>query len=119
MHTDPGGVDMARSIGAAAFTVGHHIYFDQGMYSPGTNAGRKLLAHELTHVVQQGAAQQWMVTPNAVRQQVPSGLVLQRYTLNGFPPPEEAAMRAAIPVAASKVNSCSDLSWWGRRMTRI
>ena len=98
VHTDPGGVDMARSIGAAAFTVGHHIYFDQGMYSPRTNArARSCSRHELTHVVQQGAAQQWMVAPNAVRQQVPSGLVLQRYTLNGFPPAEEAAMKPPSP----------------------
>lgn len=105
VHTDSGAAGIARSMNAAAFTLGHHIYFGAGRYSPATDSGRRLLAHELTHVVQQRRT----ATP----------FLLRRYTLNGFPPAEAAAMRAAIPVAISKVRSCSDISWWGRRMTRI
>jgi len=43
----------ARLVNAKAYTVGRHIVFGAGQYAPETSAGRKLLAHELTHVVQQ------------------------------------------------------------------
>ena len=45
----------ARAVGARAFTVGRDIVFAAGEYAPHTQAGRRLLAHELTHVLQQGA----------------------------------------------------------------
>jgi len=45
----------AESVQAQAFTVGHHIVFAAHHYAPETTAGLRLLAHELTHVVQQGA----------------------------------------------------------------
>ncbi|MCP5107596.1 MAG: DUF4157 domain-containing protein [bacterium] len=53
------GSDVARvnrSLNAHAFTKGRDIYFGAGNYSPGTSSGKKLLAHELTHVVQQNGA---------------------------------------------------------------
>lgn len=56
IHHDQRAARLARSINARAFTHGADIYFDQGEYRPDTSAGRHLLAHELTHVVQQGAA---------------------------------------------------------------
>jgi hypothetical protein len=56
IHTDPNAVQASRDIQAHAFTIGHNIAFNEGAYQPGTTAGRRLLAHELTHVVQQGAA---------------------------------------------------------------
>ncbi len=46
----------ARSVGALAYTRGRDIVFKHGMYAPNTATGRHLLAHELTHVVQQGEA---------------------------------------------------------------
>ena len=46
---------MARLINARAFTFGDNIVFGKAEYSPGIDAGKKLLAHELTHVAQQGA----------------------------------------------------------------
>jgi hypothetical protein len=48
--------ESARSINALAYTVGSHVVFDTGQYAPGTRAGQRLLAHELTHVVQQGGS---------------------------------------------------------------
>lgn len=45
--------NQASSIGALAYTQGNNIYFAQGQYQPNTQAGQKLLGHELTHVVQQ------------------------------------------------------------------
>ncbi|HIK15793.1 MAG TPA: DUF4157 domain-containing protein [Leptolyngbyaceae cyanobacterium M33_DOE_097] len=53
VHTDGTAVQMSREIGAQAFTHGTDIYFNAGHYSPSSHAGQKLLAHELTHVVQQ------------------------------------------------------------------
>ncbi|MBU1568280.1 MAG: DUF4157 domain-containing protein [Proteobacteria bacterium] len=54
VHTDDYAARMSRAINAEAFTAGRDIYFRAGKYRPGTPSGKKLLAHELTHVVQQG-----------------------------------------------------------------
>ena len=53
VHTDAGADGLNQSLSARAFTTGRDIYFRQGEYSPGSSVGRELLAHELTHVVQQ------------------------------------------------------------------
>jgi hypothetical protein len=55
LHTDVRAAESARAVNALAYTVGSHIVFGSGQYAPGTNGGRQLLAHELTHVAQQGA----------------------------------------------------------------
>jgi hypothetical protein len=55
VHTDGRAAESARSVGAAAYTVGRDIVFDRGAYDPTSTKGQRLLAHELTHVVQQGA----------------------------------------------------------------
>lgn len=52
IHTDNEAATMADELGAAAFTHGNDIYFAQGKYSPQSIEGKKLLAHELTHVLQ-------------------------------------------------------------------
>jgi len=54
VHTDGAAVQMNRDLSAQAFTHGRDIYMRPNLYDPGKEAGRKLLAHELTHVVQQG-----------------------------------------------------------------
>lgn len=53
IHTGDGANETARSFGAKAFTTGGNIVFRSGEFRPETAAGRRLLAHELTHVVQQ------------------------------------------------------------------
>jgi hypothetical protein len=53
VHTDAGADGLNQSLSARAFTTGRDIYFRQGEYNPGSSGGRELLAHELTHVVQQ------------------------------------------------------------------
>lgn len=55
VHADGQADNLCRSIEAQAFTKGSDVYFASGQYSPGTAGGDHLLAHELTHVVQQGA----------------------------------------------------------------
>ena len=53
IHTDARAAESASEINALAYTVGRQIVFDSGQYMPGTSSGRQVLAHELTHVVQQ------------------------------------------------------------------
>ena len=58
VHTDLAAEQSARDVNANAYTVGHNIVFGTGQYLPATNIGKKLLAHELTHVLQQGGEPQ-------------------------------------------------------------
>jgi Domain of unknown function (DUF4157)/Lysine-specific metallo-endopeptidase len=55
VHTDARAVDSARALGALAYTVGRDVVFGAGQYVPDTAEGGRLLAHELTHVVQQSS----------------------------------------------------------------
>lgn len=55
IHDDAGAATSAASVRAAAYTVGSHVVFGAGHHAPGTTEGRRLLAHELIHVVQQRA----------------------------------------------------------------
>jgi hypothetical protein len=55
VHTGPSAEAAATAMSALAFTAGRDIVFGSGQFAPGTHGGRRLLAHELTHVVQQSA----------------------------------------------------------------
>ena len=57
VHTDSRAAETAKSINARAFTVGKDIAFGAGQYEPDSQGGQRLLAHELTHVVQQDGKQ--------------------------------------------------------------
>ncbi len=56
VHTDAQAAASARSVNALAYTVGRDVVFGAGQYAPSTPHGQRLLAHELTHVIQQGTA---------------------------------------------------------------
>lgn len=58
IHTDGNAAMMSSQISAQAFTHGSDIYFNDGKYNPGTSEGKNLIAHELTHTIQQGASVQ-------------------------------------------------------------
>jgi hypothetical protein len=60
VHSDSAGNRSARSIKALAYTVGRDVVFGPGQYAPRTTEGRKLIAHELVHTIQQGCTS----TPN-------------------------------------------------------
>jgi hypothetical protein len=53
IHTDSNAAKLSESLGATAFTYGSDIFFDSGQFEPGTRDGKRLLAHELTHSLQQ------------------------------------------------------------------
>lgn len=63
VHTDANAAEAARAVNARAFTMGRDVVFGRGAFAPGTRAGRTLLAHELTHVVQQSSTRD---NPNSV-----------------------------------------------------
>ncbi len=73
VHTDSTAVQMSQAIGAQAFTHGNDIYFNAGKYDPNSHAGKELLAHELTHVVQQTGVS----TPQRQAKPDPHAAVLQ------------------------------------------
>jgi hypothetical protein len=55
VHTGPESHALNESLNAKAFTTGQDIFFREGAYDPGSSGGQELLAHELTHVVQQSS----------------------------------------------------------------
>ena len=96
IHHDARAASSAGAIGARAYTAGGHIVFAAGRYAPQTLAGRRLLAHELAHVVQQAPAA-------SARDAVATPALLQRELAIEPPHPEAEAgpltpeqMRAAI-----------------------
>jgi hypothetical protein len=73
VHSDAGADHSARSIQALAYTAGNNIVFRAGQYAPESEHGRRLLAHELTHVMQQGALASASAMPTVQRQHPPPG----------------------------------------------
>ncbi|MEO0868745.1 MAG: DUF4157 domain-containing protein, partial [Cyanobacteria bacterium J06642_11] len=75
IHTGSQSDQLNRSIQAKAFTTGNDVFFKQGEYNPSSRSGQELIAHELTHVVQQGGSQ--------MTAQRKSDAVIQRFGLAG------------------------------------
>jgi hypothetical protein len=78
VHTDAQSDQLNQSIQAKAFTTGQDMFFRQGAYEPGSRGGQELIAHELTHVVQQNSGAVQRVTGNS-----PVGALIQRLTSKG------------------------------------
>jgi hypothetical protein len=88
IHDDKAAAESARSVGALAYTVGRNIVFGNGALTADADAGRRLLAHELAHTVQQGGAPAQLQPQRPVADELAhvvqqqSGLVLQRQGAN-------------------------------------
>lgn len=80
VHTDAAAAQSARDVHADAYTVGHHIVFGAGRYAPHAQAGRHLLAHELTHTVQQAGSAAHGPAMRLQRRETGSGLDDPLYT---------------------------------------
>ncbi|MEM7105400.1 MAG: DUF4157 domain-containing protein [Bacteroidota bacterium] len=80
IHTDDKAADMNHELSAQAFTHGTDIYFNEGTYNPNSSDGKHLLAHELTHVVQQNGDKVSRKPDNQVSK-VPQPLIQRFYTL--------------------------------------
>jgi len=102
VHTDSEADSLNRSLEARAFTTGQDIYFRQGEYRPESSHGRELLAHELTHVVQQNGAGvqfQLMVSQPGDAEEVEAEHVAKKVThhLDSKPPKAGQSEVAAPP----------------------
>jgi hypothetical protein len=78
IHSDARAAESARAVNAQAYTVGRDIVFGANRYAPQTYAGRRLLAHELTHVAQQRATGERIIARQAVEQYETKGFILDR-----------------------------------------
>jgi hypothetical protein len=79
IHTDTNAVQMNKELNAQAFTHGSDIYFNNGKYNPESSGGRQLLAHELTHVVQQGSS----IQPKKIQRTIGDGHDLNAVRFSG------------------------------------
>ncbi|HLY57123.1 MAG TPA: DUF4157 domain-containing protein [Stellaceae bacterium] len=100
IHRDAAAAASARQVNATAYTVGRDIVFDSGRYAPATAEGVHLLAHELTHVVQQRAA-----APRVARQ--PAGNDPEKADAPQAPAPDGGDSGAAQPMAGAS-KDCLD-----------
>jgi hypothetical protein len=65
IHNDTEAAGLSNQLSAKAFTYQNHVFFSRDQYQPGTSDGKQLLAHELTHTIQQGHAIQRKAEPAA------------------------------------------------------
>ncbi|MFZ4506657.1 MAG: eCIS core domain-containing protein [Fimbriimonas sp.] len=92
IHRDPEAASSAAEVGARAYTVGNHIVFGERQYAPESRGGQRLIAHELTHTLQQGQGQvrlQRDVDPAALDQCIAEQGGDPRYRDGGLASPEE------------------------------
>ena len=75
IHTDDNAARLNQQVRARAFAVDNHVFFGQGQFQPETDPGRELIAHELTHTIQQGGALQRKQGPRVTQR---SGSRVQR-----------------------------------------
>ena len=103
IHTDARAAESARAVNALAYTVGRDIVFGVGQYAPGTSRGQRLMAHELTHVVQQNSqgsinTRGFQSTGVPMLQRIP---VPRRPFEEVFRPPPTSAPRPAAAAPAT------------------
>ncbi len=89
IHNDSSAAQLNRQVGAQAFTHGSDIYLGEGKYNPSSSDGKQLLAHELTHTIQQGGIRQNKVQPKTIQRtllgepKVPVGGKVNRHMPGG------------------------------------
>jgi hypothetical protein len=121
IHTDASADTASRAVGAYAYTRGSDIVFRSDQYHPHTYTGRRLLAHELTHVVQQGAAtRSQLVSESETGEEYVQGSALhigmadhlvQRFPGDGMVPPGDCSwgtylvLRGSVETAKAVVST--------------
>ncbi|MEA2887490.1 MAG: hypothetical protein QOD11_1850 [Bradyrhizobium sp.] len=101
VHHDSDAAALSHQLGAVAFTHGSHIYFGSGSYDPQGSFGKRLLAHELTHVVQQG---------QAARKSGEAAAPIATAVQTTPPAIQRAATWAAASVAAGTLHEANSLA---------
>lgn len=98
VHHDRAAAEQSAQLGAHAFTVANHVFFGDGKFQPESDGGRELIAHELTHTIQQGAALQRSAEPTVQRRA--DAAVTQRTA----PKVQRLGLSAALNWVADKAN---------------
>jgi Domain of unknown function (DUF4157) len=83
VHTDARAVESAQVVNALAYTVGQNVVFNAGQYTPETITGKRLIAHELTHVVQQNSLQPLPTSDTSMYPKEP--IAVQRAEVSDLP----------------------------------
>jgi hypothetical protein len=106
VHADGEAARSAHSIDALAYTVGRDIVFGEGQYRPETQAGSTLLAHELTHVVQQGHGEPTTASRQIEIQALSSEATISRQPASSAPAsvPSSAPAATTTPAAPPALN---------------
>jgi Domain of unknown function (DUF4157) len=109
VHTDAEAHSLNHAVNAIAFTTGQDIFFRDGAYEPTSSSGRELLAHELTHVVQQGGSAPSgnlvLGEPGDVYEREAEQAALSIQSLSGFMP--EAGTAEAVGSASPVQRQCA------------
>jgi hypothetical protein len=129
IHTDRKAAEAARAVNSRAFTTGRDVVFGEGQHAPGTTGGRKLLGHELTHVVQQNGNCHFAVA-NATRTvpmdpytkksditvERPAGGKIPKIAMNA---PSTTVLRQAQPVELSEPELQAEINRLNARLYLI
>jgi len=106
IHTDSRAKQMNKGIHAKAFTHGKDIYFNSGQYDPNSTKGKRLLAHELTHVVQQGGGE---IKKQGAKEATREKLIIW---MNAFIPYHVPGVTKKIPDGPFKGGSMLNTPWY-------
>ena len=98
VHSGAAAEQSARDVNANAYTVGHNIVFGAGRFAPGTHQGRRLIAHELTHVVQQSS-----ISDAGTAASMHGSPVVQRQPAQARPAPAAEAWTEVEEVAYTNI----------------
>jgi hypothetical protein len=79
VHTDASAAQQSARLGANAFTVGEHIFFGKDKFQPQSAGGKELIAHELTHTIQQQAVVQRQIDTTVTQRREPT---IQRFSIS-------------------------------------
>ncbi len=98
IHTNNSAEEMSQNLNAQAFTHGNDIYFNSGKYNPDTSQGKHLLAHELTHTIQQGSSkvQTSRIQKMSIGSGSPPASWVTRYNASVIPAADRERVNEAI-----------------------
>ncbi len=112
IHTDAGAAESARLVNARAYTVGRDIVFAAGQYQPASPDGRRLLAHELAHVAQQGGFVPPMrSTPGGKPGAQQGGSVPERHSSHGAYQIDDSHEREADRVSEAVLSGAAGIDF--------
>ena len=111
IHTGAEAADLARSVNAHAFTVGRDVFFGEGRYRPQTEDGKRLIAHELTHTLQQKAGdfsvQRMPACPSRWPDPIPTGWQLYHGPTGVFHCGFRVILENRVPTPDDPQNECA------------